>query len=418
MLQRCLAVVMLLVFSFAVVVGAAVPAGAQFASGLVAASTPFDDPDGLFSLTLPAGWSYQPDDSGPGFRLFYGPVGWDIFYVESLELPHPQATALEVVQSIVAHYESPDGLEGFQMIARPAPGQLGGKPAVFTVYAYDEAGEPIIEGRGVVVHAGVALTLAFSDRADLFEASTPAFNAVMESLVLHEPAAAAPAGFTFGNVALPSGLEGGISGGTGGITGTGPGSGGTGAGGNTGTGAAGGDAGVYTGPSGHFTFVPPAGWELWEEQSTRRGDPIEPWHTLLDWPGRPVSKSLFIWDYFDEWEQVGAQYEIVLAVIENVPGALNQSIDTLVRQIAGANAHIYTASNSRERIGNQTGMAVQVTVRPGLVEPWSLGIPWFREHTFYTLKQGLTLFVWVVPNEIVDLPEVAAALESFRWVAR
>lgn len=416
--QRCLAVAVVFVLSFSLILSSGASVSAQFAATFQTTSTRFDDPDGLFSLTLPEGWSYQPDESGPGFHLFYGPVGWDLFFAEFLDLPHAGATALEVAESIVAHYAGPDGLENFSIIAPPGAGQLGGKPAVFTVYTYNEAGETIIEGRVVVIHGGGALSLAFSDRADLFQGSVPVFDAVLYSVVLHEPVAPAPTGVTFGGLALSPGALGAAAGdGSGGSSASTSSSGG-GSAPATGPGSQNATARVYTGPDGHYTFVPPAGWELWEEQSTRRGDSIEPWNTLLNWPGRPVSKSLFIWDYFDEWEQRGAQYEIVLAVIDNVPGALGQSVDTLVRQIAGDNAHIYTASNTRMRIGDQNGMAVQVVVRPGMVEPWSLGIPWFRQHTFYVVKQGVTLFVWAVPTEIVNLPEVAAALESFRWTAR
>lgn len=364
--SRCLVsvVTLILALTFA--------ANAQFAAGMQAVSTQFHDPDGRFTLTVPAGWTYQPDESEPDFYVFFGPGSYDLFYLEVFDLPDAGATPIDLAYDTIEYYSGPYGLEDFQIVVPPTPGELGGKPAAFLVFSdTDIDGTPIIEGRAITIHGGKELALAFADHADLFEASTPTFNAVMASLELHETASAS----------TDSSAD-------------------------------------YTSPDGHFTFLPPDGWELWEEQSTRRGDQIEPWHTLFEWPSRPMSKSLFIWDYFDEWEQVGAQYEIVLAVIDNVPGALNQSIETLVRQIAGTNAHIYTASNSRARIGNQTGMAVEVVARPGMVEPWSLGVPWFREHTFYVIKQGVTLFVWAVPSEIVDMPEVAAALESFRWVAR
>lgn len=371
-------------------------AHAQFAAGLQTASTSFQDPDGRFTLTLPSGWSYQPDKSEPSFLVFFGPGSHDLFFVEVLDVSHTGATPVDLAHDAVALYSGPNGLEGFEIVAAPAPGQLGGKDAAFMVYSYDDgAGTAVIEGRAMTIYQDKVFTLAFADRADLFEASTATFNAVMSSFTLHETASIPQSGISFGSLALSPGSHGETADTTHPPT----------------------SSTSYTSPDGHYSFLPPEGWELWEEQSTRRGDQIEPWHTLFEWSGRPMSKSLFIWDYFDEWEQVGAQYEIVFAVIDNVPGALSQSIDTLVRQITGANATIYTASNSRVRIGDQNGMAVKIVARPGMVEPWSLGVPWFRQHTFYVLKQGVTLFVWAFPNEIVDLPEVTSALESFRWVA-
>ncbi len=379
---------------------------AQFGVGLQSAWSDFHDPAGRFSLSVPPGWTYQEDQSTDDFVVFYGPGDYDLFYLEILELTHPQATAMDQAREAAERY-SAGGLDNFAILQQPSAGRLAGKEASFMVYAFDDSlGARIVEGRAFAIHQGKAYTLAFADVAERFDASVATFNGVMEALRLLDPAPTTTATPGLGFGALT------------GTQSTAPTQGGT-------FGSAPVEQEpvtwaplVYTSPDGRYQFTQPEGWELWEEQSTARGDYLEPWHTLFNWGNRPMTKSLFIWDYFDEWEQVGAQYEVVLGVIDNVPGSLNQAIDNLKSQIAGNLNHIYMTETGRVRIGSQTGLEVRIVTRPGMVEPWSEGPQWFKEYTFYTFKQGNALFVWAVPTEAVDIPAVKSALESFRWSGR
>jgi len=295
------------------------------------------------------------------------------------------------------------------------------------VYSYtDTSGASIVEGRAFVVHEGRVYTLAFADLAGNFDGSVPTFNSVMESFRLHEtarPATKPGAGFGAFTSSTQSPSESNASNQrdrsnqpvqpeqpvsvpaepaptTAAPTTSEP------------------ETTQYTSPDGHFRFTPPSAWELWEEQSTARGDTIEPWNTLFNWPGRPMTKALFIWEYFDEWEQKGQQYEVVLAVIEKIPGSQSQAIETLKNQLTGSLSHIYAPSTTRVRIGTQPGMAIQIAPRLGMVEPWSEGPAWFKSVTFYSFKQGDTLFVWALPSEMTEAPEVKAAVESFEWIRR
>lgn len=389
-----------------IVIFAAVTASAQFAAGLQEAWSDFRDPGGRFSLSVPPGWTYQADLSTDEFFVFYGPGEYDLFYLEILQPASPRATAMDQARAAAEHYSASGALANYTLLQAPSPGQLAGKEAGFMVYAYDDSlGARIVEGRAFVIHTDQAYSLAFADVAERFEASVSTFNRVMEALEIHDPAPLTTAG---------SGL------GFGALTST-----------QTASTAQAGAFGspveqqpatalpsVYTSPDGRFEFAQPDGWKLWEEQSTARGDYLEPWHSLFNWTNKPMTKALFIWDYFDEWEQVSAQYEVVLGVIDDVPGSLNQALETLKSQIAGNLNHIYTIESERVRIGSQTGLEVRIVTRPGMVEPWSEGPQWFKEYTFYTFKQGNALFVWAAPTEAVKLPAVRAALESFHWSGR
>lgn len=179
-----------------------------------------------------------------------------------------------------------------------------------------------------------------------------------------------------------------------------------------------GGAFVYDSPGRFYRLTVPSGWDLWEEQATARGDAIEPWHSLLNWPGKPVTKSLFIWDHFDEWLQTGAQYEIVAAVIENVSGTQAEAVEQLTNVAAGASAATYLGNTERIRLGAEAAFAVKIGVRPGRTELWSEGPPWHRDITFYVLKRGTMLFVLAVPDAIVGSDELTAVLQSFVWLGR
>lgn len=409
----------MLVVAFALTLLLALPmgAGAQFGVGLQTAPTPFHDPNGLFALDVPAGWSYQDELSEEDFFVFFGTGDYDLFYIEILDAPAAGSTAADQAQATVSRYAGPNGLSNFGLVSAPTPGRLADKEASFIVYTYtDGSGVNIAEGRAFVVHQGKVVTLAFADEADRFNNVAPTFNRVMESLRLYERAdqgTLAPVGFG----PIPSVPVADNASTTSASMGSSP-VGGSPTGGSP-TGSSQGEGSqVYTSPNGHFQFSPPPSWELWEEQSTARGDSIEPWHTLLNWPGRPITKTLFIWDFFDEWNQTGAQYDVVMAVIENVPGTLNQAVETLKNQMTGSQSHIYTPSTQRVRVGNQTGLAVQITTRPGMVEPWSEGPAWFKSFAFYVFKQGNSLFVWALPNDLIESPEVEAALQSLVWTGR
>lgn len=131
-----------------------------------------------------------------------------------------------------------------------------------------------------------------------------------------------------------------------------------------------------------------------------------------------MTKSLFIWDYFDEWLQTGGQYDVVMAVIENVPGTQADAVEALKNAVTGSNAHMYTTETERVRLGAHPALAVQIVVRPGMTEPWTMGIPWHRDVTFFVMKQGTTLFLWAVPSDLRDAPQLAAAVDSFQWIGR
>lgn len=360
----------------------------------------FRDPGGAFSLVVPDGWSYQGESSGPGFALFYGPGDYDLFYVEVVGPGDAALTPAAQARAALDRYARGE-LARFRVVSPPTPGTLAGRDASFVVYTYvDSAGVQVMEGRGFIIAGADVYTIAFADAADRFDEAVAVFNSVMESFQVTGAAAASagelPVGFGVGAAMAAvsshfwaaAGADGGQS------------------------------AGVYTSPGQFYSFVLPAGWELWEEQWTERGDAVEPWHSLLNWPGKPVAKTLFIWDFFDEWLQTGAQYEIVAAVVDNVPGTQADAVDQLVNAVAGPTAGTYEGAPRRVRLGAEAAFAVEIGVRPGRTELWSEGIPWHRDVTFYVLKRGTALFVLAVPDAVVDSPELAGALESFTWHRR
>lgn len=385
----------------AVVLAVATVASAQFGVGLRQEWTDFRDPFGRFTLRVPPGWTYQPDASTNEFFVFYGPATHDLFYLEIL--PPGSGTAVPAVQAqdALRRYSGPDGLRNFQVLSQPTPGTLSDKEASFIVYSYtDSDGASIVEGRAFVDHGGQVMTLAFADEASRFDNQVPVFNEVMESLTLLEVPRIPAVGTGFGvgsSSPAPSIVPLTPSGGDGEQPSSGA---------------------FYTSPGGFYRFIVPEGWELWEEQATSRGDTIEPWNGVVLWSGRPMTKTLFLWDYFDEWEQKGAQYEIVLAVVENVPGTLNQVLETMKDHVMGEHANVYATSTRRARIGGQTGVAADIVVRQGMVEPWSVVSQWYRTVTFYASKQGNTVFLWVIPKEIEGHPTVGQAMESFQWLGR
>lgn len=389
---------------FASVLTAATAASAQFGVGLRQEWTDFRDPVGRFTLRVPPGWTYQDDMSTNDFFVFYGPGTHDLFYLELLTPGSGTTNPAAQAQDALRRYSGPDGLRNFRVLSTPTPGSLSGKEASFIVYAYtDSDGSSMVEGRAFVDHGGQVLTLAFADEASRFDQQVPVFNDIMASLNLLEvpriPAVGTGFGVGSSGPVLPSVPA---------ISSTAE---------TDEPGAAAGSP-YYTSPGGSYRFVVPDGWELWEEQATSRGDTIEPWNGVVLWRGKPMTKTLFLWDYFDEWEQKGAQYEIVLAVVENVPGTLDDALATLKNNVMGEHARIYTTSTRRARIGGQTGVAADIVVREGMVEPWSVVSQWYRTVTFYTFKQGSTVFLWVVPKDVERHPSVVQAMESFQWLAR
>lgn len=371
-----------------------VAAGAQFGTGLGQSWTDFTAPDDRFALSIPPGWSYQADQSTPEFHVFYGPGEYDLFYIELLPSTG-LATPASLAQDAIARYSGPLGLPDFRVISQPSAGMLAGQDASFIVYSYTDSGASIHEGRAFVLTGDTVFTLAFADAAAKFDASIPTFNAVMASLSLAQPTVSTGGfgvGISPGTQATDAGQV------THQPAHTAP--------------------GTYVSPGEFYRFRIPQAWELWEEQWTAQGDTIEPWNGVFDWGNRPMTKSLFIWDYFDEWEQTGAQYEIVLGVIENVPGSQSNAIEELKNRVAGDSSHLYTTTTSRIRVGAEPALAVQVVTRPGFVEPWSMGTPWHKSVTFYVFKKGTTLFVWTLPNELTQNEDVIRAIESFEWTAR
>lgn len=396
-------------------------ASAQFGTGMGQDWTIFDDPQGRFSLRIPPGWTFQPDMSDDDLFVFYGTGDHDLLFVELVSPATPSGQPAAEAQEALRFLSGPSGPAGFQLVSAPTAGSLAGKEASFIVYGYREGGVSLLEGRAFVQYDGRLLSVAFADEAVRFNNQVPTFNAVMQTLVLHETARpqAPAAGFGVG-----AGLEGGPASGMAGVAGGVPS--GQAAGASPvpvafpsapGT-PPGPTGGYYTSPGGHYRFAVPGDWELWEEQSTARGDAIEPWHGVLPFGSRSTTKSLFLWDYFDEWEQKGAQYEILLAVIDNVPVTVQQALEELKNNVMGQYAYIYTVSTRRARLGGQAGVAADIVVRPNYTEPWSAVDLWYRTVTFYALKSGSTFFVWVIPKEIEDNPVVVAAMESFEWLGR
>lgn len=391
------------VWTLALLLAAAGLASAQFGAGPGQQWTTFDDPAGRFSLDVPPGWSYQAHLSTDTVFRFYGSGAYDLFYVQFMVPASGTAAPAAQAQDLVRRFSSgPEALPGFQVVSQPAPGTLGGKEASFVVYSFSgEGGITRVEGRAFVEHRGQVLTIAFSDEASLFSDKVPVFNAVLESVVLHEAAQAPLFGAGLGT--------GGTSAGQAAATGPvsvafGPAA--------TETAA----AGVFTSPGGFYRFVVPEGWELWEEQASARGDAIEPWNGVQLWTGRPLTKTLFIWDYFDELEQKGQQLEIVLLVAENAPGTLDQSLETLKRNMAGEWSHIYQWETQRARIAGQNGVTGRLTVGSLYTEPWTLEDAWWKQFTAYAFKQGTTLFVWLIPAEVEYHPAVVEAVGSLEWL--
>lgn len=380
-----------------------VSSAGSFAQFGLSAPSAFVDPDGFFSLQVPAGWTYQADDSEAGFALFYGPGSYDLFYVEMIGAGAVPLTPEAQARAALEQYAG-RGLSGFRIVSQPASGTLSGREASFIVYSYvDSSGIAMTEGRAFVISGSDVYTIAFADAADRFDDNVAVFNSVLNSFALTAPASPVPGAAGFGA----------------GVRGTGTAASAAPAppfGAASGAGFFG--SGSYTDPGGRFSMTVPDGWELWEEQWTGRGDAVEPWHSLLDWPGKPMSKTLFIWDFFDEWLQTGAQYEIVAAVIDDVPGTQADAVEQLVNAAAGSQAATYEGVTRRVRLGAEAAFAVKIGVRPGRTALWSEGPPWHRDITFFMLKRDGSLFVLAVPDAIVDGIELTEVLESFAWHAR
>lgn len=385
--------------AFAVWLTAAPAADAQFGVGLHRQWEQFRDPYGRFTIGLPPGWSYEPALSSDSLLVFVGSGAYDYFYVEIV--PAAGADAQAWARDMISHYQAGQ-LPEFALLNGPSAGELSGLDATFIVYSFLESpGVRVMEGRAFAVAGTELYSIAFAHQAAAFDRQVALFNAIMGSLRIGAAVSApttAAAGLAVGRPAA----------GAAGIGVTSP----------TGAATAGTAAGTYISPGGFFRFTPPAGWMLWEEQSTALGDFIEPWHDLFNWPGRPMTKVLFVWDYFDEWLQTGDQYDVVMAVVENVPGTQADAAEALKNAVTGDSSFLYTTSQERMRLGPHAALAVKIVVRPGYTEPWSLGEPWHRNVTFFVFKQGTTLFVWAVPDELRDAPQLAAAIESFQWLGR
>lgn len=397
---------------------------AQFGVGLHHHWNEFQDPQGRFTVSVPPGWTYQPDMSDATVAVFFGPGAYDLFFLEVVPAAATGQNAAAHAREAIQHYQS-NVLPQFSLLSGPTAGTLSGLDASFIVYAHtDASGAPVIEGRAFAVAGTDLYTIAFADHADTFDGRVALFNAVMDSL--HIQAAQAPTTIAAApgtSIARPgTGAAGAASAtaststGTTASPGTAPSLGTEASPGPSGTAAAALD--LYISPGGFYRFAPPADWTLWEEQSTAFGDTIEPWHELMNWPGKPMTKSLFTWDYFDEWLQTGGQYDVVMAVIENVPGTQADAAESLKNAVTGSSGNMYTTTTERIRLGAHAAFAVKIVVRPGMVEPWTMGTPWHRDVTFFVMKQGTTLFVWAVPDELRDAPQLTAAVNSFQWLGR
>ncbi|GEM_PF-3946191 len=385
---------------------------AQFGVGTGQQWTAFDDPQGRFSLRVPPDWTFQADQSSDSVFVFYGPGNYDVFYLQFIHPATPSGTLAAEAAANLDLLRGPSGVPGFQLVSAPGAGVLAGKEASFFVYSFTAEGVNLVEGRGLVPFEDQILVLAFSDKASRFNGQVATFNAVMESLSLQETARSAQSGFGFG---VGAGGQQGASAAAGTVPTlpvtspsapptfpTAPGAAGT----------------TYTSPGGYYRFTVPQGWELWEEQSTARGDAIEPYHGVVPFGPRSTVKSLFLWDYFDEWTQRGSQYEILMVVFDNVPVTLQEALEAVKDNVMGEYAFVYTVSTNRTRIGGQAGVAADIVVRPNYTEPWTMFDQWYKTVTFYALKPASTLFLWVIPKEIENHPDVAAAMESFQWLGR
>lgn len=376
----------------------------QFGVGLHQQWHDFHDAAGRFSVSVPPGWSYQPDMSDETVAVFFGPGDHDYFYFEIISSAGAQSPAAHALEAI-AHYEA-GALPNFRLLSGPVAGIISQRAASFVVYTYEGSdGVPMTEGRAIMTVGADVFSIAFADQTARFDAQVPLFNHVMDSVLVHAGGAtssdtATAAATSMGSVASAP------------VTGSGT------AATRPETSGPVTNASAYVSPGGFYRFTVPDNWFLWEEQSTAYGDVIEPWHDLLNWPGKPITKSLFIWDYFDEWLQTGDQYDVVLAVIENVPGTQGDAVEALKNTVTGASSHIYTTATERLRLGSHPALAVKVVVRPGMTEPWSMGTPWHRDVTFFLLKQGTTLFVWAVPDELREDEQLTAAVASFQWAGR
>lgn len=387
-------------------------ADAQFGIGLHREWNDYQDPLGRFTVSVPPGWTYQPDRSDDTVAVFFGPGAYDLFFLEIVPAGMPGRTAAAHALEAVRYYQS-GVLPRFALLSGPTSGTLSGFDASFIVYTYadtNSSGVTFAEGRAFAVAGTDLYTIAFVDDADAFDGRTALFNDVMDSLRIHiAPAPTMPAGAPGASMARPG--SGAVAGPSTAMTGisTSP---------TASSPSTASTVDMYISPGGFYRFSPPADWTLWEEQSTAFGDAIEPWHDLMNWPGKPMTKSLFIWDYFDEWLQTGGQYDVVMAVIENVPGTQADAVEALKNAVTGSNAHMYTTETERVRLGAHPALAVQIVVRPGMTEPWTMGIPWHRDVTFFVMKQGTTLFLWAVPSDLRDAPQLAAAVDSFQWIGR
>lgn len=406
----CLPLIAYFAFAFLVVTDVA---HGQFGLGIEQQWHDFHDAAGRFSLNVPPGWTYQPDMSDETAAVFFGPGEHDYFYLEILLAAGGAQSPADHAREAVMHYEA-GALPNFRLLSGPTDGIISQRGASFIVYTYvGSDGVSMTEGRAFVTVGTDVYTIAFADQTTRFDAQVPMFNTVMESLLVH---GSEPTSFGTATTSTAAGATD-TSASAGTTTTSTPASGGGTSTARPETGALTGDTSIYVSPGGFYRFTVPDDWYLWEEQSTAYGDVIEPWHDLLNWPGKPVTKSLFIWEYFDEWLQTGDVYDVVLAVIENVPGTQGDAVDALKNTVTGASP-IYTTSTERLRLGSHPALAVKVVVRPGMVEPWSMGTPWHRDVTFFVLKQGTTLFVWAVPDELRDDEQLAAAVASFQWAGR
>ncbi len=387
------------------------PALAAFGLATPAGPTGYRDPAGRYQVTLPAGWTYQPAQSRADLAVFFGTGEHDVFYVEVARTT--AASALAAARDLVARFSGPNGLRNFQVLEGPGEGQLAGQSAAFLVYAYaDQNGTALKEGRGLLVVGQELYSLTFTDTPERFDANVAAFNQVLSTFQL----TAAPPRFGLGGggpapapqpapqsqpqpqpqaapipfpapapepaPAPPAQGQGQRA-----------------------------QAGPYIDPAGFFTLVPHPEWEFWEVQATEQGDTVDPTGGAFGWRGRPMSRYLFLWNTFDDVKMEEHQYQIIIGIVQRVPGTITENVQQLGDLLIQPKS---AADIKRVKLGDQNALRVRFTVAPGWVRAWQPGVKALDEvTTFYVLKKGTTLAYLMIPNDIEALPEVQAAIQSF-----
>lgn len=348
----------------------------------------YSDPKRRFSVELPPGMVFQSQDSNENTSVFYGS---EAAYALGVEITQVAAdmTAQKAAQAVISAYSKPGGPKGFELLGEPFVGQLSGREAVYFIYSFlTEEGDALKSGHGFVVDSGRLFVLRFADERDSFDGNVALFNRILSTFRIIPPGGGGQ--FGLGTMTAPGEAQG-------------PGQGQ----GRPGQGPEVRD-GVLRDRLGFFTLELVEGLELWEY---RRGDQeVDPLFGLFStWDKRPMHQYLFVWDYIDEVDQKEKQYEIIMGIIENVPGTIKSAMDTIMKRNFPDEP---LPTEKRVKIGNMA--AIKFTPQTLRTMLKGRDREWYSS-VVYMAKSGVFLVFWYVPSTIPEA-SLKSLMESFLFL--